>query len=114
MLRGFGGEPAPGYGHRHDDPEHFAGPLILEVAAKLRSEAAPLEVLRGGWAGLVGKPLLAAASTPEKISPTGTLRVHCENTVVREELSRWHGKRLLEAVRQQPGCTKVTKISFHI
>jgi hypothetical protein len=114
MLRGVPEDLPLGPGRRHFDPERQIGGLILEVAAKIRAEAGPIEILRDHWLELIPQPKLSAASAPEKVTPTGVLMVHCSDTIVREELSRWHGKRLLSAVTRLPACSKVRKISFHV
>jgi hypothetical protein len=112
LLRGVPEEaPAP-RGRRHDEPERVIGELILEVAAELGTKAKPLDVLRRHWAEIVDKPNLASASEPESISPTGTLKVHCANTIVRTELQTWRMKQILAAVLNHAPCRHVKKIVF--
>ena len=114
MLRDVPGYPPPGPGRRHYEPEQLVGKLILDVASKLRSELGPMEVLREHWLELIGKPNLAASSAPEKITPTGTLCIHCSDVITREELSRWSSRRILESVKRLPTCSKVRSLSFHV
>ncbi|MDR0534977.1 MAG: hypothetical protein LBG65_01240 [Puniceicoccales bacterium] len=99
---------------RHAIPASDASALMFDIATRLRVEAAPIEVLRRCWHELVPQPLLNAGSAPERLTPAGTLNVHCQNTVVREELRRWHDRNLRLRIPMLPGCSHIKKIAYHI
>ncbi|MDR2862426.1 MAG: HAD family hydrolase [Puniceicoccales bacterium] len=114
LLRGLPEEAPWGPRRRHEEPARAVGAAIFAVAGKLRTEARPLEIVRDHWLEVVGKPLLAEASEPRKISPTGLLSVWCSGATVREELQRWHAGKVLEAVRKFPACENIQKVRFYL
>jgi hypothetical protein len=112
MLRGLPEEPPPGPHRRNEEPIRAVGADILRVVSALRLDAAPLDALRRRWAEIVGAPGLASRSEPHRLSPAGALAVHCSDTIVREELRRWHAKAILAAA--QTVVSGVKKVTFHI
>ncbi|MDR2845572.1 MAG: DciA family protein [Puniceicoccales bacterium] len=111
-LRGLPAEPDWSPKRRHEDPEQLIGAVMLSVAQKLRTEAAPIEVLRAHWNALIGNPKLVENCEPKNITKTGTLTITCIGAVVRTELQNWHGARILEAVKRLPACGNVRSVKF--
>lgn len=108
-LRELPEETPFGKHHRHENPVSGIGAAMLEFAATLRTKAEPLSIISEAWPELIGKHF--SACEPQRITPDGTLIVHCTGASVRSNLIM-DTKKILAAIKQKD--TGVNRVSFQL